>query len=89
MQGDAHVALGQGSQSDKRVMSLPKHVVKLPYWSSEWYCQYHQEVAHYMYISIINSLTFCLSPLHMPHFGSEEEPSVSVCPLYHPHIHHP
>jgi len=70
-------------------MSLPKHTVKLPYWSNEWYCQYHQEVAHHMYISVIDSLMSHLPLLCMPRFGLEEEPSISVCPLYHPHIHHP
>ncbi len=86
-QEDAHTALGQGSQSDERVMSPPKHAVKLPYWSSEWYCWYHQEVAHYIYISIIDSLISHLPLLCMPQFGSEEELSVSVCPLYHPCDH--
>ncbi len=64
-------------------------MVKLPYWSNEWYRWYCQEVAHFMYISHINSLMFHLPLLCMPHFGSEVKPSISVCPLYCPHIHHP
>ncbi len=65
-------------------MSLPKHVVKLPYWSSEWYHRYHREVAHHVYISYIDSLISHLPPLIMPYFGSEAEPDVLFFP-YQPH----
>ena len=65
---------------------LPKHVVKLPYWSVEWYHHYCQEVACHMYVSYIDSLISCLPPLIMPHFGSEAEPDVLFFP-YQPHSH--
>ena len=77
MQEDAlEGLLGQESQSDERVMSPPKHVVKLPYWSSEWYRQYRQEVAHYMYILYLVSLMSHLSLHAVPYFGSEAAPDI-------------
>ncbi len=57
-------------------MSPPKHTVKLPYWSSPWYHQYHRDLACHMYVSYINSLIACLPPLVLPRFGSEAEPNV-------------
>jgi len=83
---DAPGLLGQGFQSDERVMSPPKHMVKLPYWSSEWYCRYRREVAHFMYVSYIGSLVSCLPLLIMPCFGSEAELDVLFFP-YQPRPH--
>src|SRR6266851_305529 len=69
-------SLGQESQSDRRVMSPPKHVAKLPYWSESWYCWYHCDLAHHVYSSYVCSLVSCLPPLVTPRFGSEAEPDV-------------
>ena len=63
--------LGQESQSDKRVMSPPKHMVKLPYWSSPWYHQYCRDLAHHIYVSYVSSLIAHLPSPSTPHFGSE------------------
>ncbi len=57
-------------------LSPPKHAVKLPYWSSEWYRQYRREVARHMYISYLVSLMSCLSLHAVPHFRSEAAPDV-------------
>ncbi len=70
-QEDNCAALGWESQSNERVMSLPKHAAKLPSWLAFWYCQYHHDLAHHMYISYIDSLMSCLHLLRMPRFGSE------------------
>ncbi len=47
-------SLGRESQSDERVMSLPKHMVKLPYWSSEWYRWFHREVARHVTVLLLH-----------------------------------
>ena len=57
-------------------LSLPKHAVKLPYWSSPWYRRYHHGLAHHMYVSYVSSLVSRLPPLTTPRFGSEVEPDV-------------
>jgi len=69
-------SLGQESQSDERVMSPPKHMVKLPYWSNPWYRWYHHDLARHMYISYVSSLISHLPLLATPRFGSEAEPDV-------------
>jgi len=60
-------------------VSPSKHVVKLPYWSSEWYCWYRREVAHHLYVFYINSLISCLSLLVMPHFRLEVLNTMHLC----------
>jgi len=73
-----------------QVLSPPKHMVKLPYWSNEWYCWYHREVARHMYVSYVSFLISHLPLLIMPHFGSEVEPEVLFFPYQpHPHVCHP
>src|SRR6266851_2723587 len=57
-------------------MSPPKHAVKLPYWSSPWYCQYRCDLAHHMYVSYVSSLISHLPLLATPRLGSEAEPDV-------------
>jgi len=69
-------SLGRESQSDERVMSLPKHAVKLPYWSSLWYRQFCRDLAYHIYALYIHSPMTRLPPLIQPHFGSEAEPNV-------------
>jgi len=47
-------------------LSLPKHAVKLPYWSSEWYRQYRREVAHQCIFHILFPLCpVCLCALYL------------------------
>src|SRR5216683_5381122 len=58
------------------LLSPPKHAVKLPYWSSPWYCQYSRDLAHHMYVSYVSSLIAHLPPLISPCFRSEAEPDV-------------
>jgi len=69
-------SLGRESQSDERVMSLPKHTAKLPYWSEPWYRRFRHDLAHHIYVSYVSSLISHLPPLTMPRFGSEAEPDV-------------
>jgi len=54
-----------------RKLSPPKHIAKLPPWSALWYCWYHYDLAHHMYVSYIDSLMSHLPLLCMPRFGSE------------------
>ena len=68
--------LGWESQSDGRVMSPPKHMAKLPYWSESWYRQYRRNLARHMYSSYVSSLISRLPPLVQPCFGSEAEPDI-------------
>ncbi len=70
------MALGWESQSDKRVMSLPKHVDKLPAWSADWYCQYRCELARHMYDSLMSHLPLVI----MPRFVSGAVLSPFRCP---------
>jgi len=75
--------LGMGGRRKRQpsgCLSPPKHVDKLPPWSSDWYRQYCQEVAHHLYVSVIDSLMSHLPLLHTPCFGSEEP-----CTLYVPY----
>ncbi len=64
---------------DARV-SPPQHAAKLPSWSHPWYHWFCQELVHHIYISYCNSLMFCLPPLRIPCFRSEEEPYVLMFP---------
>ncbi len=68
--------LGWESQSDGRVMSPPKHMAKLPYWSESWYRQFRRDLARHVYSLYVSSLISRLPPLISPCFGSEAEPDV-------------
>src|SRR6266851_2026504 len=63
-------------------LSPPRHMAKLPSWSESWYCWYHCELAHHIYISYVDSLMSCLPLLCTPRFGSEE-PCIPYVPYYH------
>jgi len=58
------------------LVSPPKHVAKLPYWSEPWYHLYRRDLACHIYVSYVSSLISHLPPLTTPHFGSEAEPDV-------------
>ncbi len=83
-------SLGWESQPDERVMSLPKHAAKLPYWSKPWYRWYRRDLTHHIYSSYVCSLVSCLLPLVQPHFGSEAELDVLYFLSLPCHVaHHP
>ncbi len=69
-------SLSQESQSDGRVMSPPKHMAKLPYWSESWYHRFCRDLACHLYSTYVSSLVSHLPLLVQPCFGSEAEPDV-------------